>query len=93
MFNKILLILIVVSSMLQSYDIHQYDVNRNSSSNNGGYQGDSGQRYQYDMNSPSDRIDYSYDLDAQRRDSQYDYSGNVNRDRSYGQYGAGRYDD
>lgn len=94
MYKVVLCLLLINSLHLEAFDIHQYDVGTKQHENpSNGYQGTSGQRYQYDLSSPSDRIDYSYDLDAQRRDSQYDYSNNVGRDRSFGEYGGGRYND
>ena len=66
--------------------------NGNSNYDSNGYQGNSGTKYQYDMSNPSDRIDYSTDLDAQRRDSMYqDVGGGRYRDNSYGQQGGGVY--
>lgn len=92
--TKVFFILLISSFSLEAYDVHQYDMDRKQHENhNNGYQGSSGQRYQYDLSKPSDRIDYMYDKDAQRRDSQYDYSGNSQRDSMYGQHGGGRYDD
>lgn len=65
------------------------DDGMNSSS---GYQGDSGQMYQYDMSNGNDQLRYSTDVAAQQRDSMYqDYSGNRERDESMGQYGGGVY--
>lgn len=56
------------------------------------YQGSSGARYQYDMSDPSDRTEYSVDLDAQRRD-QMSVDPGRSIDRGIGQYGGGVYDD
>ena len=63
-----------------------------SDSGSGGYSGHSGNRYQYDLSKPGDRIRYSTDLSAQGRDSR---SLNLRRslDRGLGQYGGGIYDD
>jgi hypothetical protein len=80
---------------LQAYDIHQYDMGRSQTNNQqSGYQGSSGQRYQYDMSSGSDRAAYSVDTDAQQRDyynNMHDTNSNVQQDRSNGQYGGGVY--
>jgi len=56
------------------------------------YQGNSGRKYKYDLSDSSQKIDYQYDLDAQRRD-QYDLDtgGQKARDKSYGQNGGGVY--
>lgn len=60
------------------------------SSNDSGYESNSGAQYQYDMSNPSDRRSYGYDYDAQRRDQQ---SADPRRktDRDSGQYGGGIY--
>lgn len=81
---------------LQAYDIHQYDMSHQNSNygNNGGYQGNSGNRYQYDMSNGNDRAAYSTDTGAQQRDyyyNMYNTSGNRQQDQSYGQYGSGIY--
>jgi|SaaInlStandDraft_7_1057024.scaffolds.fasta_scaffold21022_4 hypothetical protein len=55
------------------------------------YQSSSGARYQYDMSNPSDRIDYSVDVDAQRRD-QMNVDPSRSLDQGLGQYGGGIYD-
>ena len=62
-----------------------------------GYKSDSGKRYQYDLNQPMDKIGYSTDISAQRRD-EYDrrynnYDHHIENDRRSGQYGGGVYDD
>ena len=62
------------------------------SSNNSGYQSNSGARYQYDRNNPVDSNSYSIDLDAQRRD-QMNTNPRKNSDRNSGQYGGGIYND
>lgn len=62
--------------------------NRSSDSNSNAYQSTSGTNYQYDLNKPSDRMNYGYDTDAQRRDQM---STNPNRtlDRNTNQRGGG----
>ena len=57
-----------------------------------GYEGNSGQKYQYDLNDPSDTIDYSLDLDAQKRDRN-STSTKKQADEELGEYGGGIYDD
>ncbi len=59
--------------------------------NTSNYQSNSGSNYQYDMSNPSDRNDYSLDLDAQSRD-QLNTNPNRSMDRNSGQYGGGIYD-
>lgn len=55
------------------------------------YQSNTGTLYQYDMSNPSDRLNYSIDIDAQKRDTR---SININQDldRGLGQYGGGIYE-
>ena len=67
------------------------EVYGSESSSSGGYQGSSGSSYQYDMNNPSDRNNYSIDLNAQRRD-QMSLDPSRSLDRGLGQYGGGIYD-
>jgi hypothetical protein len=56
------------------------------------YESNSGTSYQYDLNNPGDSIDYSTDLDAQRRD-QMSSDPRRDLDRRSGQYGGGVYDE
>ena len=64
----------------------------NRNGNNSGYESSSGARYQYDNSNPSDRLRYSTDLDAQRRD-QMNLNPRRSLDRGTGQYGGGIYND
>jgi hypothetical protein len=94
--KKIITVAIFMAALsLQAYDIHQYDMGRSQTNNQqSGYQGSSGQRYQYDMSSGSDRAAYSTDTAAQQRDyynNMYDTSGNRQTDSYSGQYGGGIY--
>lgn len=96
--KKIITLAILMAGLsLQAYDIHQYDVGSNQTNNQqSGYQGDSGQRYQYDMNNGNDRAAYSVDTGAQQRDNNYNMyntSGNKQADSYSGQYGGGVYND
>ena len=52
------------------------------------YEGSSGARYKYDLSDPSDRIDYSVDVDAQMQDKM-SVSPDRDLDRQMGQYGGG----
>ncbi|MFZ1569238.1 MAG: hypothetical protein WAT29_10515 [Thiolinea sp.] len=54
------------------------------------YQGSSGSTYQYDLSNPTDRNNYSIDLDAQRRDQMSLDPGKI-LDTGLGQYGGGIY--
>lgn len=69
-----------------------YGTQTSTSSSNSGYQGSSGNKYQYDLSKPMDRIGYDTDPSAQIRDKL-----NVNPTRSLdfnmGQNGGGIYDD
>ncbi|WP_201353737.1 hypothetical protein [Hydrogenimonas urashimensis] len=52
------------------------------------YEGSSGAHYKYDLSDPSDRIEYSTDLDAQMNDKM-SVSPNRDLDRQMGQFGGG----
>lgn len=54
------------------------------------YQSTSGNRYQYDLNKPTDRIRYEHDAGAQIRDR---YNPRTEIDRNQGQLGGGIYND
>lgn len=60
------------------------------SNENSGYQGSSGSHYQYDLNDPSDKLDYSIDIDAQRRD-EMNLDPGRSIDRGLGENGGGIY--
>ena len=72
-----------------SYD---YNYGYSNDNSNSSYESSSGTKYQYDMSNPSDRNDYSIDLDAQRRD-QMSINPSRNFDKDINQYGGGIYDD
>ncbi len=55
------------------------------------YESNSGASYQYNLSDPSDRNDYSTDLDAQRRD-QMSTDPRTGLDKNTGQYGGGVYE-
>lgn len=63
---------------------NNYDYSYGSQNN---YRGSSGSRYQYDMSNPSDRLRYSTDTAAQRRDQMA--GPDRDRDQARGQYGGG----
>ena len=82
----ILMVLFTVSSLVA------YDYGYNNNNDDSNYEGSSGTKYQYDLSDPSDKLDYSIDLDAQMRDSlSVDPSRTL--DQGLGQYGGGIYDD
>ena len=94
--KKIIIVAIIMTGLsLQAYDIRQYDMGRSQTNNqSSGYQGSSGNRYQYDMSSGNDRAAYSVDTAAQQRDyynNLYDTSRSRQQDRSNGQFGGGIY--
>lgn len=68
-------------------DSYSSDINDDSN-----YEGMSGIKYKYDLSDPSDRIDYSMDLDAQMND-RLNVDPGVDMDRSMGHYGGGIQDD
>lgn len=80
---------VVNGECLTGTNVYGYGDDSNSDS---GYQSNSGTRYQYDLNDPSDSIRYSTDLDAQRRD-QMNLDTRRDLDRRSGQYGGGIYND
>lgn len=63
-----------------------YDNNNEDS--NRGYESSFGNRYEYDLSRPSDRIRYEVDPAAQLRDS-IDVSPSRELERDLGQYGGG----
>lgn len=68
-----------------------YGTQTSTSSSNSSYESSSGNKYQYDLSKPTDRIGYSTDPSAQIRD-QLNVSPTRGMDRSRGQYGGGIYD-
>ena len=82
----------VVNGRCLSTYINNPNVGSESSRNNrnSGYESSSGTRYQYDNSNPSDRLRYSTDIDAQRRD-QMNTNPNRSLERGMGQYGGGIY--
>ena len=57
-----------------------------------GYTSSFGNRYEYDLSNPSDRISYDVDVSAQMRD-RLDVNPTRDLERGMGQYGGGVYDD
>ena len=58
------------------------------------YEGTSGTKYKYDLSDPSDKIEYSTDVEAQMNDRlNAPINPGVGLDRSMGQYGGGIRDD
>ncbi len=93
---KALVFIIAITSTAEAAMIGTQYGSNSGSGNNGGYQSNSGQQYQYDMSNGNDRLNYSVDTDAQQRDMRsklYNPSANQNRqqDQSTGQYGGGVY--
>lgn len=80
---------VVNGECLSGTDVYGYDSGSDSDS---GYESNSGSRYQYDLNDPGDSIEYSTDLDAQRRD-QMSTDPRRDLDQESGQYGGGIYND
>jgi len=76
---------VVMGECLSGTSIPGYDSNSERN-----YQGSSGAQYQYDLSKPSDRNQYSIDLDAQRRDKmEAPYDAGRQLDQLQGQRGGG----
>ena len=80
--------LAAIATSAYAYD-YDYDYGNNQ---NSGYESTYGNKYQYDMSDPSDRIDYSVDIDAQMRD-RMSVEPTRRLDRGMDEYGGGIYDD
>lgn len=87
--NKIVALILSVGlaspAFAWNYDNDPYDQNRQP---NYRYEGISGQKYQYDLSDPMDRMDYKMDLDAQMRDRINPDPG-IRMDQRMRQYGGG----
>ena len=83
---------IFAASFALAQDVYVDDSSTSIFSDDSRYESNSGTNYQYDLSDPSDTIDYSLDLDAQRRD-QSSFDPNGQQDRNSGQYGGGIYRD
>lgn len=89
--KKILSIVAITTLSTSAYS-YNYDYGYgNQNNSNNGYESSFGNKYQYDMSDPSDRIDYSIDVDAQMRD-RLSVEPSRDLDRGLGQYGGGIYD-
>ena len=94
------LLLLVPISALSQYD--GYDDNQESDDygydrpydrdQEKGYESSLGNRYEYDLSDPSDKIMYEVDPDAQLRDS-IDVNPERDLERGLGEYGGGVLDD
>jgi hypothetical protein len=78
----ILAIMLVASSSTIAYNY--------GNTSNQSYQSSTGTRYQYDLSTPGDQIEYSMNTAAQIRDS-INITPSKSIDRSMGQYGGGIY--
>ena len=88
-----LLALIVISSSVaaQDVDVSVDDSSTRISSDNGGYESSTGNRYEYDLSDPGDRVEYEVDPGAQLRDEiSVDPTREIDQD--LGEYGGGIYD-
>lgn len=87
--KKVLLGVMLVGCSLMAYDYgYNNPYSTDDNDNEYKYEGSSGTKYKYDLSDPSDRIDYSMDLDAQMNDS-LNVNPGVGLDRGMGQYGGG----
>jgi hypothetical protein len=84
--------LVFCATSAYSYDYNNGYGNSYGNNQNNGYESSFGNRYQYDMSDPSDRLDYSVDIDAQMRD-RMSVEPSRSLDRGLGEYGGGIYDD
>jgi len=95
--NIITVAILMAGLSLQASNLNQFDFRTHQTNNQqNSYQGNSGQRYQYDMSNGNDQAAYSVDTGAQQRDyyhNLYNTNGNKQQDKSNGQYGGGVYND
>jgi hypothetical protein len=75
-----------------SFAWNYMDENNSRDNSNRGYESSFGNKYEYDLSRPIDRIRYNLDLGAQLRDS-IDVNPTRNLERGLGQYGGGVYRD
>ena len=76
---------VVMSKCISGTSIRGY-----GNGSDGGYQGSSGTRYDYNLNNPVERDRYNIDLDAQRRDQMNGrYDAGRSLDQLQGQFGGG----
>lgn len=92
-----LLSLVLPTTALAQYDDEQDNSdgdygNSYYQENDEGYESSFGNRYEYDLSDPGDRIMYEVDPDAQLRDS-LDVNPERDLERSLGEYGGGILDD
>lgn len=86
----IALVLMTGACTLAHADPYGYDNDTDDS--NRGYESSFGNRYEYDLSDPGDRLQYGVDPDAQLRDS-LDVDPTRDLERGIGEYGGGAYDD
>ena len=67
------------------------DSSTSISSDHWGYENSAGNRYEYNLGDPGDRVEYEVDLDAQLRD-QISVDPTREIDQGLGEYGGGIYD-
>ena len=87
------ILLVSVTATAQDIDVSVDDSSTSiySSPSNRGYTSTTGNRYEYDLSDPGDRVEYGVDVSAQLRD---EISVNPTReiDRGLGEHGGGIYD-
>lgn len=88
--KKILLLILILSPL--STNAWDNKKHLNQPEKNRPYESTMGNKYQYDLSDPVDKMDYSVDLDAQMRDKM-----NINPsrelDKGLGEIGGGIFDD
>jgi len=92
--KRLVLTAVLLGSSLMADNYGYNNPYSNHNDNDSNYEGSSGTKYKYDLSDPSDRIDYSTDVDAQMNDKlNAPINPGVGLDRSMGQYGGGIQDD
>ena len=88
--RKVVLTILVVTCSLMAGNYKYSNSYSNSNDESYKYQGSSGTNYKYDLSKPTDRMNYSMDLDAQMNDRlNAPLNPGVGLDRNLGQYGGG----
>ncbi len=92
--KKLVLTILLTGCSLMAYDYGYSNPYSNNDQSDSNYEGMSGTKYKYDLSDPSDRIEYSVDVEAQMNDRlNAPINPGVGLDQSMGQYGGGIQDD
>ena len=91
--NVLIVVALVLSSVSTSSFAWNYmDENSGNTNSNRGYESSFGNRYEYDLSRPGERVRYGADPGAQVRDS-IDVNPTRDLERQTGQFGGGMYRD